>query len=415
MFLWLPWVGLGQEGEEAINTDAEGVNSVVDSEPIEAEAEVGQGPEYSEPERARLWSVFAGPAYRWGMDFDAEGTSWTQAMGIHAAQPYSREPATIGAAGSYDNRKYEGAYVRLDPGTNNPDSITPGLTWNWGYSRSDQYDPGREVLRFTQEGRTSLRRQSMQDGGFSASDDLEGPGVSVGLSREIPQSKGMVSIVGGVNGYWFDDIEVKGSTFAESYSKRSYEVVDTYDVSGMTITQAPFLGTFDGPFDDPPVIPSPVIPNIPSNRTQGRLTSSSDWSAKNQFSIDTETGLYQFWLGPAFSLAPTETFALGIVPSISLNYLDVDVDRSESFLAVYPDGRIEELQRWSDSESESDWLFGAGITLEGELDLGSSFFVRIWGSYEWVSDDVEVTVGPNNTITVDASGYAAGGGVGFRF
>jgi len=49
-----------------------------------------------------------------------------------------------------------------------------------------------------------------------------------------------------------------------------------------------------------------------------------------------------------------------------------------------------------------------------DIEFQNGMFAGVWGGYEWVSEEVDVQVGPN-TVSVDASGYTAGAVIGYRF
>ena len=193
----------------------------------------------------------------------------------------------------------------------------------------------------------------------------------------------------------------------------------TYDTTGVTVPAAPHEGTYDGPFDTPPVIPSPTIPNRPSSVDRDtdrstRRTSSTTWSARNHINMEVDTDLYELWLGPRLALQANDRLALHVTPKVSATYVDASVDRTETFVATYADGSSATLNSWSDSGSESKFVFGAGVAAGADLEFENGMFAGIWGGYEWVSEDVDVQVGPN-TVAVDASGYTAGAVIGYRF
>jgi hypothetical protein len=368
------------------------------------------------------------------MKADASGSSRVQEQDVHAATPmrsfpdYSRNSDDIS---QYGNRTFDDGYVNMDAGTGNPNSIDPTVTWYWGYENGNQYNAGADTLAFhrdtveTGSGRI-VSLTTLRDEPANFDDTFSGWGAELVVGYPITtKGKIKIDICGGLAGIWGADASMGGSTFAEQVQDDRYDVSDhitdtySYDTTGVTIPAAPHQGTYDGPFDNPPVIPSPTIPNRPSSATRNTdrdtsRTSSTTWSAQNHINIDADTDLYELWLGPRIGLAAGERFSLYVTPKVSMNYVDVSVDRSETFVATSADGSSATLNSWSDSGSESKFIFGTGVTAGADVDIGKGLFVGIWGGYEWVSDEVDVKVGPN-TVSVDASGYTAGAEAGYRF
>ena len=357
---------------------------------------------------AEGWWLKGGPVYRGGMEVEAEGSSRVQDLGVHAAGNLG-DPSSVGNANRYDDRTYDDGYVKRDPGTGNPGSIDPDLTWYWGYDNASQYDSGRDTLTFHQTGAEGY--SEVLNTTFTDDDKMDGYGAELVAGRPLADiGRLTLDVCVGLQGLWGMNANLSGSTYQEGVGRM--HVTDTYDVSGVNMPGAGHEGTYDGPFDSPPVIPSPLIPNMPESRSS-RLVD-SQWTAENQINMDVESELYNLWLGSRLALALGERFSVHITPKISANYVNVDVDRSETFVATYADGSTATLNSWSDTGSESKWLFGAGATAGADVQFGNGYFAGIYGGYEWVADEVDVTVGPN-TVSVDMSGYTAGVQAGKRF
>ena len=374
----------------------------------------------------------AGPGYRGGMKLELSGSSYTQLEGVHAANPYRSSSAVPEARDSgYGDRVFADGYVKRDAGTGNPNSIDPSLTWNWGYNNASQYNYIEESLSFHRysEAVGSSRRTSrttLSDGVFDADDTVSGWGVDVAMGYLFP-SEGNVKfgLVFGLSGAWNENAKFNTSTYSEQIKEEKFSVrhsiTDTYvyDVLGINMPGAGHAGTYDGPFDNPPVIPSPVIPNAPSSIRRNvdsvsKRTSSSTWTAQNYIHMEVDSDLYGLRLGPQLILQAGENLSFHITPHVSVNYADVKVERIERFTAVYGDGRTETLRTWHDKESEKDFLFGAGIMVGMDVEFGNGVFAGIWGGYDWMSDEVEVQAGPN-TVSFDGSGYIVGLMLGYRF
>ncbi|MCZ7638474.1 MAG: hypothetical protein M5U12_21955 [Verrucomicrobia bacterium] len=153
------------------------------------------------------------------------GSSYTQAQGLHAAPPVP--PAD---SETYADRTYDDGYVKLDPGTANPEAVGgPGLTWNWAYDRAEQYDAPAGLLSF----RRSYERAAVPalDGAAGGHGDLDGFGVTVQAGRTLHRS-GRWSFDLGVafQGVWGLDATLSSTAYAEDIGR--LDLTDRFDVAG---------------------------------------------------------------------------------------------------------------------------------------------------------------------------------------
>ena len=353
-----------------------------------------------------LW-LKAGPVYRGGMEASVSGSSYTQDEGLHAAGPLQL-PSGIGDAGSYADRTYDNGYVRRDPGTGNPASLDPSVTWHWGYDSGGQYDAGASTLEFYKTGNEGY--QEVLDVLLSSDTGMSGQGAEIVGGVSLRNGAFSVDLCLGLQGIPGIKATFGGTTYSEDIYRM--DVVDTYDVSGIAVPSEPHGGTYDGPFDTPPVIPSPTIPNRPASRSTRMID--MNWHAYSDISIKADTDLYELWCGPRLGFRAGDRLSLHLTPRISATYVDASVERGERFMAKHADGSTSILQSWHDEGSESRFVLGAGMAGGADVEFRNGLFAGVWGGYEWVSEDVDVNVGPN-TVSIDASGYAAGAVVGFRF
>jgi hypothetical protein len=158
-------------------------------------------------------------------------------------------------------------------------------------------------------------------------------------------------------------------------------------------------------------VPSPVIPNKPQSRTSGSAAISTSY---NTIDFDIDQNLYQLSLGPQLSMMADEWLKLRVRPTISMNIIDADVKRSEVFIQAPVSGASSVLGQWSDHASHQQVYFGLGAVGGLDFDFGKGFYGGVYGGYEWVTERVKVSVGPNNVL-LDASGWVAGLTVGKRF
>ena len=354
-----------------------------------------------------------GPAVRGGMRIHTEGTSYVQMLGLHntsAAAPLT-QPSGIGPTNNYADRTYDNGYVKLDPGTENPSAANPSETWNWGFSDPAQYNANARTLSFQKQGDPGYQSQVQEPGGSGA---FLGAGLQAEAGLRVYESiDWSLDICVGFQGIWNAKESFSTSTYSDQV--RQVTVTDTYDVSGIPAGSFPangFHGTFLGPFDTPPVVPSPQIPNIPESRTSSLSTPTS--SSYNQINFDVNQSLYQFSLGPQLTVLENEGLHVRVRPTISANIVDVSAQRTEIYVQTPAGGSSVILDRWSDSGSHVGISVGLGALGGLDLDLGKGFFTGAFGGYEWVAEKVNVPVGPN-TLNADASGWVVGGLIGLRF
>jgi hypothetical protein len=358
---------------------------------------------YADPGR---WRLSLGPVYRNGMDMEIRGSSYVQSLGLHAANPYRRDPAGVRDRNAYRDRTYDDGFVNIDVAT-----ATDGQTWFWGWEDRDQFDGGRQTLSFRRRGGVRVKRETLLDEGVDTDEELSGVGIAGMAARRISwpaivKRGAEVELCFGAQGVWNEEARYRGTTYRERITRERHTVIDRYDVGyDLTATAAhppPYEGTFLGP--------GPLIPNKPSRRDR-RVRSRTIWEAENRLDIEVESDLYEFWFGPRISAQPVGTVTIYCIPNVSVNHVSMDIDRDEQFVTVYSDGRTGTLGSWNDSKCEGEWLFGAGVEAGAEVDLNDGWFAGTFGGYDWISDDAEVDIGPN-TITIDPSGYTVGVAVG---
>ncbi len=364
---------------------------------------------------AQDWWIEAGPVFRGGMKVSVEGSSYVQGLGLHspaATGPLS-SPTGIGAPNGYADRVYDNGYVKLDPGTGNTDSVGgPNATWNWGFANPAQYNAVAQTLSFQKQG--DLGYTTLANGTAEGSDKLLGAGLHLMAGLPLTKSgRWSLDLALGFQGIWGAHSDMETTTYGEDV--RQVTVTDIYNVSGIPPAQFPaqgFQGTYLGPFDNPPVIPSPVIPNLPSERLAS--TSAAFYTAQNRIGFDVDQSLYQFSLGPKIAYEVSQRVKLNVRPSVSLNLINARVNRTETFAQSSAGGGSVVLQGWSNEADEWQALFGLGATAGADVDLGKGFYAGVFGGYEWVAEQAKVSIGPN-TVSFDAGGWVGGAVIGKRF
>lgn len=351
---------------------------------------------------AEGWWMRGGPVYRGGMDIEGSGSSYVQEQNVHAG----RVPVPVGVSSAYGNRVYDDGYVRVDPGTGNSSSIDPSVTWYWGYENAGQHDPGAGTLSFSKsmQGYVETRNSPFDD-----DDNGAAGGIELQVGRPLRRGHVAIDACIGLQALWGGG-SLRARTYEESVGRAT--IIDTYDASAITMPDPGHQGTYAGPFDTPAVIPSPVIPNVPSSRSSAFRSTGS--VVYNDIDMDVDTDLYALWIGSRFAVQPTEALSLGATPRVSLNYVDASVERDERFILKQPDGATTTLASWHDCASESEWLLGLGITTDAFLETERGLLLGASVGYDWMLGDVDVQVGPNK-VSVDPSGYSVNAIVGWRF
>lgn len=351
------------------------------------------------------WWFELGPAVRTDMKLSVSGSSYAQELGLHspgATGPLAA-PAGIGPLNAYANRNYTnsalGGYVNLDPGTGNPASLDPNTTWNWGFNNSAQYNAAAQTLTYQSTGLPGYT--TLRNSPASGSDNFLGTGLQFVIGHPLMQSgKWSLDVFFKFQGIWGQDQHFSISPYAENV--RQITATDTYDVSGIGAGNFPtsYQGTYLGPFgtQSPPY---PVIPNLPESRSWGTNTLST---SSDNINFDVHEASYDLGVGPQIGYQAAKRLSLHLRPSISLDLLDVDVQRTESFAGTV----------WSDHSSKFGALLGLGITGGVDFELGHGFYLGVNGGYDFVPDNFDVPVGPN-TLKLNPSGWEVSPVLGLRF
>lgn len=359
--------------------------------------------------QAADWWFQAGPVYRTGMAVRVSGSSYTQAQGLHAAPPVP--PAD---SETYADRTYDDGYVKLDPGTANPEAVGgPGLTWNWAYDRAEQYDAPAGLLSF----RRSYERAAVPalDGAAGGHGDLDGFGVTVQAGRTLHRS-GRWSFDLGVafQGVWGLDATLSSTAYAEDIGR--LDLTDRFDVAGAVHPDHGFApprtapGGYTGTYDGPAGAPSawiggyPVIPNVPAERLAqldvfARATSQVDFRFEEAY--------YELALSPRLNYQLSQRLHAYLAPKVGLGIVDVEAERTEVFLERTTSGATRTLGSWTDRASGTETVFTCGLAAGIEADLGAGFFLGALGGYDWVVDPIQFDLGPNE-VTLDNSGWTVG-------
>ena len=342
------------------------------------------------------WWIMGGPALRGGMDVKITGSSYAQMQGLNTDAGVG-----IGNANAYGDRTYDNGYVRGDSSLGG--GIVPNTTWNWGYNNAGQYNAGAGTLAYQKSG--IPRYSSLANGGGGLDNSMTGGGFQIMAGVPLKESgRWTVDLVFGFQGIWSD---------AKLHENAGYvNINDTYDVSAIPSGSFPGAGhhgTYGGPFDPAATPPYTIIPNQPASRTATPAAPALA-GAQSGINFEINQGFYQLNLGPQVGWKISKKLKLDVRPTVSMNIVDANVDRSETFMLGDGSG----AQTWKDSADKCDVLFGLGINGGIDWQLGKSWFIGVTGGYDWVMNKLNVQVGPNN-VALDASGWTVGLNFGKNF
>ena len=125
--------------------------------------------------------------------------------------------------------------------------------------------------------------------------------------------------------------------------------------------------------------------------------------------MDAEMQAFAVALGPRLRWRPTEKLSLVAQAGVTLNLLDADLERTETF--AWEGG--ETIGTWRDAEDAQEWLWGAGIAAGARYDLTDALHLAVLAGYDWV-EKANFEVGPDR-IEADLSGWRAEAALGCSF
>ncbi len=392
------------------------------------------------------WQLEAGPAYRGGMKIEGSGSSYVQQLQIQAARSYQMiAPRLVGEGppviANPDDITLPAPHRKFDDGDVYEEPGVVGVTRIWGYTDIDQYDPAADTMTFqrrsqdtvTEEARGTQRSVAVNtdfSGPFSDDVSLDALGFGVNLKYAWMTGRDAdVSLILGMRGFFGMKETLQGTTFRQTVTERDFAVIDRLEITDH-IVDTYVYNTISGaalilpPQDFTGMPGDAIIENVPNATTRAHTrdsdvirnvtqTRQTVWTAANDIRIDADADLYQFAMGARVSMHAGERVSLSAQTSLSLNYLDAEVKRSEQFIATYQDRRNEVLNAWHDRKSVSEWLPGIGIELGVDVSVTERISLGVRGGYELI-DKASVNIGPNK-VEMDFSGYTASAVVGFNF
>ena len=428
----------------------------------------------AEPEEEMSrWSFRVGPAYRMGMSVKASGGAYSDTLeglsywpganggGWNWANGYLPDASKLQPVADdmgVGDRTFDNGFNNIAICTLSPDPalhIPDNQTWNWSYDADSQFDGANYTMSYTRHTVINESGSSQNVGTYQsvrsyrdyygtnidACSDFDAPGLQAELDYLIYTNAATnlaVTLSLGFEMFWgpvqhFQSNTVVGSVSSSYYYENQSipytyamngDLVDNYmyDVYANYLPGAPYAGTYNGP--------GPLLFNTPLSRDtiinqqdyvvvygtpviNEASSGSSSVNIWNDVDIDADMNLYSLWLGPKLYWDASENWSLIINPRLSINYMVADAHREESLYA----GSAENptlLKRWVDDATDDEWAWGAGISVGLDYDVNTNWFVGVSIAYDWISSDLDMTIGPN-CLSFDGSGFNGTIQIGRRF
>ena len=372
----------------------------------------------------------AGPWYRGNMKISAEGGSRAAAEGVHASQagrsggtPAAVDPLLQDDGTAQILRTFDDGYV-------GPSgwgwAQTAGVSQYWSYNHSAQYNAGADTLMFTrtltgvENAQRTETRITPGAVGWTDSDRVGGVGIQARLGYMIYTNKSLdVGIQMQVG--WLDGI--KSSFHKTAYTEQIQDFrwqtilnqgetwAYSYDTLGNpAFPAAPY--TMSDPAGVGPLIadrPSSIARMTQSQVASEVLVGQSSETATSLVDMNVDAAALVLQLGPRFQWQAARKLAVTLQPSVSLNLLDAEIQRRETFSRQ--NGAV--IQAWNDSTAEQDWLLGAALQADVQWTIKGGLYMMAGGGYDWV-EPCDLHAGPD-TVTINLSGYTLNAGIGYQF
>jgi hypothetical protein len=356
------------------------------------------------------WAIRIGPAWRMDnalrVNYDAAAVS----RGLRGSSTTRIEPgagaASIGAADAYAERVYDDGFVFTDPGTADPETDVPGLTWNWGYDTPGQND-GQSVGFHAQGRQTQAMRVVPL---AAASERFEKDFELVGLLGELDYAvwRGSRASLGiSLSAAWYPDEEFAFRAVRDAARRTETTaagiIVDRYVTSGYTAPDAPYAGSYEGP--------GPLINNRPDSRSETMTYSSRStrWSADSRVEIEMRQS--ELALGPWLDWILPGRIRLRLSPQLLLARVSLEVESQTTYNPAPPPSPLKDFNRQAET---TDWIAGAGLEAGLRFDVYRGWTIGGSLSAAWWADDVAVRAEPFDA-KVDLGTWRASVAIGKEF
>lgn len=345
-------------------------------------------------EAEQVWEWRVGPVFRVGnsieVQWDGDAVAARMPDWVNGGTGGGGSPP-VGATDRYADRSYADGYVRLDPGTTDPETDVYGMTWYWGYENASQRQGDTVVFHST-----PVEEHS---GGYllepwRGRDESDAVGVGAELSRTLlHRGRTTMMLVAGCS--WYDtqhtrfEVRRRGSVSAWRY-------VDTYSAPHTPFPSAPYSGTYEGP--------GYLISNQPDSRTVEQTGGrESDWEAVS--SLHTDTDMLDVHIGLGMRAA-FGRIGVGLSPHIRAAWVGMDAHPTTT-VAPLPEGAV----TFGSTTSEQAFILGAGMAAETDVRFWRNWRMHVAVSADWWADAVNVRAEPFD-VELELGHWSATAGLG---
>lgn len=301
----------------------------------------------------------------------------------------------------FTDREYADGYVRPDEGTDDPDSMIPGLTWDWAADDVQAQHSGGAMEFRTEMARweESVSSSAYGNGSSSESDrdillGVEAMGGWTFLDDEIFEA----AIDAGFRFYGSGDLEAK-SKYGTSVSttRNEYRYVDSYDASGWTdVPSGAHTGTPGGP--------GRVLGATPTRREELMESTGSSEVYWQHASTKLDYRIWDLRLGPTMGWKATDFLTIrgGVYGLLGL----VDAKLNTS---VNTDGGS-----YGAKKSRCEAVFGMAAGISAQINFTENLFLLGGAEYDWWTDDVSLRAGGASS-RIELSDFTVSLALGMEF
>ncbi len=333
-------------------------------------------------------------------------------MGSNSSGTSGNAPADPSAG--YAERQYADGFVRPDEGTEDPDSMISGLTWDWGANNvGAQYSGGKMefhtgMTRWDESVSTSSRSFSSGGGGSGHESDQD---ILLGVEAMggwtfFDDQMFDAAVDAGFRFYGTGNLKTGsgynyGTRVTTTKTRNEYRFVDSYDASGWTdVPSGSYTGTPGGP--------GRIIGATPTRREELMGSTSLQSSETYSYRYRSHTKLdYRIWdlrLGPTLGWKATDWLAIrgGIYGLLGL--VDARLRTSTDMTGG----------KSSAKSSSCDAVFGMAAGLSAQINLTDNLFLMGGAEYDWWSDTVGLRAGGADA-RIELSDFTVSLAIGVEF
>lgn len=354
--------------------------------------------------------VRVGPVWRPGLSLSCRHGPGAGSVPLPAASGSGLDGAGLDSGTELGDRIFDDGYVLRDPGTGNPDSLAPDLTWNWGYASQAQFDPGSGMLRFSRAAESMAARHDFRRGPGVAEAEAGLSAIGVEVVRQWAvgvAAAGCLSFELGLSGMSAGSriMNTRAPVLwqREQLVLNRYREIYFYDAGGLVLPGS-YQGSYAGPFGEPPVLPSLLLPNVPAaleRRPDGvvALGEAGVWEpvAFRRVRSRWEADTLELSAGPQLEWQPCPRWRIYAGVQLLLTCLQGSGDCREEVSWRAVGGGMESIRRRSRSDHRQ-LLAGIAVRSGTRLDLAGGFYLSAGGGWAAYADKADWRAGSARAV-----------------